>query len=59
MSYVGRDPKDHPVPTPLPWEGTPPTRLPKDPSNLVLNTSRAREIHSSSGQPVPVPHHPD
>jgi len=32
--------KDHLVPTPLPWAGTPSTRLLKAPSNLALNTSR-------------------
>lgn len=25
MSWVGKDLKDHPVPTPLPWAGLPPT----------------------------------
>lgn len=42
MTQVGRDLKDYPVPTPLPWAGMPPTR-PRCPgpwSNLVLNTSR-------------------
>jgi len=26
MVYIGRDLKDHLVPTPLPWAGIPPTR---------------------------------
>lgn len=50
MLRVGRDLKELIVPTPQPWEGTPPTR----PLLGGLEHCRDWGIQSLSGQPVPV-----
>lgn len=59
MVYVGRDLKDHLVPTPLPWGGTPRTRTSflRAPSSLVYNTDRDRASATSLGN-LFQSHHP-
>ena len=46
---VGRDLTDHLVPAPLPWTGTPSTRVLRAPSNLALNTAREGAATASLG----------
>ena len=59
MVWVGRDLKDHLVPTPLPWAGTPSTRPgAQSPIQPGLEHCQGGGSHSFSGQPVPVPQHP-
>ena len=59
MAWVGRNFRDHPAPTPLPWAGLPPATpscpVPTKPGPEHL---QGWSIHTFSGQPVPVPHHP-
>jgi len=59
MVWVGRDLKDHLIPTPLPWAGTSSTRpgCPK-PHPAWPWTLPGRGQPQLSGQPVPVPQHP-
>jgi len=60
MVWVGRDLKDHLVPSPLPWTGTPFTRpgCSKPCPTWPWTLPGRGGIHSFSGQPVPVFHHP-
>jgi len=52
MVWVGRDLKDHLVPTPPPWAGTPSTRpgCSKPHQNLAFNTSREGTTTASLGK---------
>ena len=63
MAWVGRDFKEHLVPKALLWAGLPAaksgTRLCFPGLHPTWNLiSSVRGIHSFSGWPVPVPHHP-
>ena len=51
--WVGRDLKDHRVPTPLPLD-----QVAQGQIQPALERFQGWGIHSSSGQPVPAPHHP-
>ncbi|NXP10241.1 TULP4 protein, partial [Thinocorus orbignyianus] len=58
MVRVGRDFKDHPVPTPLPWAGTLPTRAgcsKPHPAWLEKNPKYTFEIDISGKYPILVP----
>mgnify|MGYP001855689421 CR=1 len=53
MPWVGRDPKDHQVPTPLPQAGLPTSRSgtgPQGPIQPGLEHLRGWGIHNLSGQ---------
>jgi len=59
MSKVGRDLKYHPAPTPCHRQGCyPPAQAAQGPIQAGLDCLQGCSIHSFSGQPVPVPHHP-
>jgi len=56
MAWVGRDLKDHPVPTPLPWAGCPPPAHAAQGPSVVLSTSRdgaPTALGSSAGASPP------
>jgi len=59
MTWVGRDLKDHPVPTPCHGqEYHPLDQVAEGPIQPGLEHFQGWGIHSFSGQPVLVPHHP-
>jgi len=59
MVWVGRDLIDHLVPTPLHGEGhLPLDQVAQSPVQPGLEPFQAWGIHSFSGRPVPVAHHP-
>ena len=59
MVWVGRDFKDHLDPAALPQAGTPSTGPGcSKPHPTWPRTLEGGGIHSLSGQPVPVSHHP-
>ena len=62
MAWVGRDPKDHQVPTPCHRQGHQPPDLVLDQAAQGLiqpgfKHLQGQSIHNPSGQPVPSPHH--
>ncbi|XP_048819769.1 uncharacterized protein LOC125701581 [Lagopus muta] len=60
ITRVGRDPKDHVVPTPLPSRATKHThsdQVAQDPVQPGLKHVQGRGIHNLPGQPVPGPNH--
>jgi len=59
MVWVGRDLKDHPVPAPCHEQGCHSPALAAEGSiQPGLEYFQGWGVHSFSGQPVPVPHHP-
>ena len=56
MAWVGRDLKNHLVPTPLPWAELPGTK--SGPTQPGLEYLQEWGIHNLSGQPVTAPHNP-
>jgi len=60
MAWIGRDPKDHQVPTPLPHKGHQPPDLVLDQvaeGFIQPGLDQLQGQNNLSGQPVPVPHH--
>ncbi|XP_048803588.1 uncharacterized protein LOC125694433 [Lagopus muta] len=60
ITRVGRDPKDHVVPTPLPGRATKhphSDQVAQDPVQPGLEHVQGRGIHNLPGQPVPGPNH--
>jgi len=57
MAWVGRELKDHPVPTSLQW-ALPPDPAAQGPIQPGLECLQRWDIHNFTGQPVPVPHCP-
>jgi len=59
MAWVGRDLKDHVVPSPLPWAGTPSTRpVCSKPHPPGLEDCQGEGSHNFSAPSVQVPHQP-
>ena len=58
MVWIGRDLKDHLVPTFRPRAGTPSTRPRCSKPHPTWPQTLRGGSHSFSGQPVPAPHHP-
>jgi len=59
MVWVGRDLKDHLVPTPCPGQGhLPLDQVAQSRIQPGLESFQGGGSHSFFGQPVPVPHHP-
>jgi len=59
MVRVGRDLKDHLVPTPCRGQGhVPLDQVAQSSIQPGLEHFQGGGIHNFSGQPVPVPHHP-
>jgi len=59
MFWIGTDLKDYLVPTPCHGQGhLPLDQVSQSPMQPGLEHFQGGGIHSFSGQPVPVPHHP-
>ena len=57
MVGIGRDLAESTSPAPLPKQGHP-EQAAQDPVQAGLEYLQRRRLHSPSGQPVPVLHHP-